>query len=248
MSKIIFNGVDYAGGSGNYFNPVIYSDVERVIGVWRDNKPLYQRTIYIPSLPNATEVSYPHNISDLDKVVEIFGITYNSSGYSIPIIFANPTYVSQVTAYTSATDIYIGTGMDRRSFVGYVTLRYTKTTDVAGSGDYNTYGVPTVHYDTNEQVIGTWFGKPLYQKAFTGLSQPTNGDNWVTINGVTIPNIGEVIGLNAFSVGGSGNMIKVALAEYSRNNNGDGVQVSVVSSAFNRTINTAVVQYTKSTD
>ena len=43
-------------------------------------------------------------------------------------------------------------------------LKKTKTTDVAGSGTWTPQGVPTVHYSTDEQVIGTWLGETLYQK------------------------------------------------------------------------------------
>ena len=241
--NIYYTKTTDVAGSGGYeaygFSPVIYSDVERKIGVWRDNKPLYQRTIYIPSLPNATEVSYPHNISNLDKVVEIFGIAYNSSGYSIPIIFANPTYVSQVTAYTSATDIYVGTGMDRTSFVGYITLRYTKTTDVAGSGDYNTYGVPTVHYDTNEQVIGTWLGKPLYQKVFTGLSVAL-GSDWV--NAIEISSL--AMEDCTFCIGIVPNTYQTPLCTRI---NGNYLQ-AYMNGMGGVTITTIVIQYTKTTD
>lgn len=247
-------GSDVAG-SGGYeaygFSPVIYSDVERVIGVWRDNKPLYAKSITLRKngVDQFTYSAYSY-LNCLPADIEFININQMfmpRSGGDLGYVDVRNNYNEvQVVPNISNRSIYLWDNHNPTDII--ITVQYTKTTDVAGSGDYNTYGVPTVHYDTNEQVIGTWFGKPLYQKAFTGLSQPTNGDNWVTINGVTIPNIGEVIGLNAFSVGGSGNMIKVALAEYSRNNNGDGVQVSVVSSAFNRTINTAVVQYTKSTD
>lgn len=175
--------VDITGGGGSnlILDAKIYSDNEKVVGVWRDNKPLYQRTIYIPSLPNATEVSYPHNISNLDKVVEIFGVAYNSSNYSIPITFANPTSVAQVTAYTSPTDIYIGTGMDRTSFVGYITLLYTKTTDVAGSGGYEAYGFSPVIYSDVERVIGVWRdNKPLYQRTVE-ISNVSYDSNWHSV-------------------------------------------------------------------
>lgn len=34
-------------------------------------------------------------------------------------------------------------------------------------------GVPTVHYDDTERVIGTWFGETLYQKSYHAVWQPT---------------------------------------------------------------------------
>ena len=255
--NIYYTKTTDVAGSGGYeaygFSPVIYSDVERVIGVWRDNKPLYQRTIYIPSLPNATEVSYPHNISDLERVVEIFGVAYNSSGYSIPIIFANTASVAQVTAYTSATDIYIGTGMDRTSFVGYITLRYTKTTDIAGSGDYNTYGVPTVHYSTSEQVIGTWTnGKPRYQITLEGSGSYPSGTELV----VALPNDADkvVIMGGYVDIGSDWLPIQLTLGLGTPSTNGiycypnKTTGLHIYSSAWTFTEYSVTVQYCKTTD
>ena len=81
----------------------------------------------------------------------------------------------------------------------YITLQYTKTTDIAGSGDWNTDGVPTVHYSTNEQVIGTWFDKPLYEKTII----KNNIDmGYNTVSGVltsiahNISNLKECVRLN----------------------------------------------------
>ena len=59
----------------------------------------------------------------------------------------------------------------------WITVQYTKTTDVAGSGNWNTDGVPTHHYSTSEQVVGTWINnKPLYEKTveLTSLEYDTN--------------------------------------------------------------------------
>jgi hypothetical protein len=51
--------------------------------------------------------------------------------------------------------------------IKYLTLRYTKTTDTAGSGQWTPQGVPAVHYSTDEQIVGTWIDrKPLYEKTF----------------------------------------------------------------------------------
>lgn len=106
-------------GSGGYqaygFSPIIYSETEREIGVWIDNKPLYAKTV-------ATNGSVPSGAVLISREV----------------INAN-----------------------------YDLILYTKSSDTAGSGSYNTLGVPTVHYSTDEQVIGTWMDKPLYQKTIT---------------------------------------------------------------------------------
>ena len=54
------------------------------------------------------------------------------------------------------------------------TIKYTKTTDVAGAGLFVPSGIMAVHYSTTEQIIGTWLGETLYQKVVaTGGSEPS---------------------------------------------------------------------------
>ena len=189
MSKIIFNGVDYAGGSGNYFNPVIYSDTERKIGVWRDNKPLYQKTWLVPkSSLNSGETTYTHNDDlHIDNLVSVEGAVGNTR----PLVEYHSNSAWACSIYNIGNNafwIYLGSSvysnLANTSYVK-VTLRYTKTTDVAGSGDYNTYGVPTVHSSTSEQVVGTSLdNKPLYEKTltFSGINVDNNNINIGTVS------------------------------------------------------------------
>lgn len=159
-------------GSGGYqaygFSPIIYSDVERQVGVWRDNKPLYQKTIDIGTLPNASQKLVNHNISDFGEAVRVFGYARNTSNNAIiPLPHNHPNAVNQsVSLIVTTTQISVQTGVDRSGYVGFVTVQYTKASDVAGSGDYNTLAIPNVHYSTDEQVVGTWFRETLYQKVF----------------------------------------------------------------------------------
>lgn len=146
-------------GTNGIFTPIIYSDTERVVGVWRDNKPLYQRTWDLGSdvlINSNTWTNTSITVADVnfEKIVGSQGV--NSGGTNFGFIGANrdQTYVQILQTRNSAISIR------------YLTLLYTKTTDVAGSGNWNTDGVPTVHYSTSEQVIGTWIdGKPIYQKS-----------------------------------------------------------------------------------
>ena len=65
----------------------------------------------------------------------------------------------------TTTNISIAVGMDRSSSSATVTIRYTKTTDQAGSGQWTPQGVPAVHYSEDEHIIGTWIdGSTLYEK------------------------------------------------------------------------------------
>ena len=192
MSKIIFNGVDYAGGSGNYFNPVIYSDVERKVGVWRDNKPLYAKTLNFSGINVDNNNTTIGTISNLDTFVKGIG-TAKEGSYTYAIaemgmrIRADASGNVTLRAMNNATWSNIS---------GSVCVFYTKTTDVAGSGDYNTYGVPTVHYSTSEQVIGTWInGKPIYQRTwdFSGSPIMTPYAQWVDTGISASVNIDKII-------------------------------------------------------
>ena len=162
-------------GSGGFqaygFSPIIYSDVERVVGVWRDNKPLYQKSITVNSvnLPANDGVDVllsDYGINDVEKIIDIKGRDETVNAY-IPYLGqgGNTLYLITISS-DNPLKLRIsrnGGAISNQTFV--ITLQYTKTTDVAGSGDYTTLGIPTHHYSTNEQVIGTWIdGKPLYER------------------------------------------------------------------------------------
>lgn len=159
------NITDITGGNDDRFQPVIYSEEEREIGVWKDGKPLYQKTVDCGTLPNASGIQVAHNISNLADVVCIFGYAVNSSYTSIPLPYPDTVLEYNVNVSVDTTYISISTGRDRTQFTGYITIQYTKTTDTAGSGQWTPQGVPSVHYSTDEQVIGTWIdGSTIYEK------------------------------------------------------------------------------------
>lgn len=200
MSKIIFNGVDYAGGSGNYFNPVIYSDNERVIGVWRDNKPLYAKTF----VKNSTDtsgagVSFDVSALDIDTCVDVFGtcdrivtgvgtLIYPFNAYEDASLRTYVAYSKFNTCINFNIRFYLGESTSTQ----YITILYTKNSDVAGSGNWNTDGVPTVHYSTSEQVIGTYLGKPLYQKTWNNLTVAITANTWAN-TGISATNIETIV-------------------------------------------------------
>lgn len=167
-------------GTESIFTPIIYSDNERVVGVWRDNKPLYQKTWDLGSDITVNANSWTNtaiSVSDfnIEKIVNVGCI--NSGGTLWDFVGANcdQAYVQLLQTRNVAIT------------VRYVTLCYTKTTDSAGSGNWNTDGVPTVHYSTSEQVIGTWIdGKPLYERTINGgaLSSGTHNIETLTVEEV----------------------------------------------------------------
>ena len=167
-------------GTNGIYAPVIYSDNERVIGVWRDNKPLYQKTF----VKNSTDtsgagVSFDVSALDIDTCVDVFGTCDRIvTGVGTLIYPFNSYEDASLRTYVAYSKFNTCINFNIRFYVGeststqYITILYTKNSDVAGSGDWNTDGVPTVHYSTSEQVIGTWINsKPLYQKTVTFTAQ-----------------------------------------------------------------------------
>ena len=244
-------------GSGGYeaygFSPVIYSDVERVIGVWRDNKPLYAKTWEL-TVPNASGAyTFNEATPNLENVAHT-EYTLWGLGERGDVPWYNPATILFSEQNDTGIEFYFASN----NYAGrkiYFTSFYTKTTDVAGSGDYNTYGVPTVHYSTSEQVIGTWIdGKPLYQTT-VHIGNLTFDTNWHNVaHGIT--NIDKVISCEGILFGVDGEFYP--LPNYRSNTNQGivwGIQglsseyVSYINNWYNSTNDAyATLRYTKTTD
>lgn len=160
---------DSNGAAG--FPPLIYSDIEREVGVWIDGKPLYQKTIDCGTMPNQASKAVAHGISNIDKVVECFGITYrDSDGVSLPLSIAlEPASMCGLIADKTNITLQANTSWGNYGYTyTKVTLKYTKTTDTAGSGSWATTGGFAHHYSETEQVVGTWIdGKTIYEKTLS---------------------------------------------------------------------------------
>lgn len=241
-------------GSGGYeaygFSPVIYSDVERVIGVWRDNKPLYAKT-FVQHSTNVSGAGVSFDVSDLDidTCVDIYGtcdrivtgvgtLIYPFNAYEDASLRTYVAYSKFNTCINFNIRFYIGESTSTQ----YITILYTKNSDVAGSGDYNTYGVPTVHYSTSEQVIGTYLGKPLYQKTYSGLSITcTTQGTWYS-TGQNYGDIEKIISCDMID-------------QYGQNIRGSAGYMSITPKPIaincpvdNRVITDFTISYTKTTD
>lgn len=160
--------------SPEVYAPIVYSTDEREIGVWTDGKPLYQKTIEVNNVNGAI---YTVENGETVLVTEVFGV-YNVSN---TIQYLNIGYFNSSSdkchIYTRGNVVYSDV---TNTFASYytkllLTIHYTKTTDIAGSGSYAALGVPAVHYSTNEHVVGTWIdGSTLYEKTVpTGGSVPS---------------------------------------------------------------------------
>ena len=165
----LINITDVTGGNDDRFQPVIYSEDEREIGVWTDGKPLYQKTVSLTNITIAVSGGYSYDISswNIDTIVKspegFITISNDTDLRTVPFgLLGN--YAAVVAATRSAIS-FGRTGGDMTCNRVVFTLVYTKTTDQAGSGQWTPQGVPTHHYSENEQVVGTWIdGSTLYEK------------------------------------------------------------------------------------
>lgn len=166
--------------------PMIYSAEEREVGVWVDDKPLYQKS-YLLSTPIEITTNGIVIDSYIDNYQDIECFVRGQASYT------ENTYGKQ------GADIWVG--YDGGALKAYcsegcmanvITLLYTKTADTAGSGSYGSLGVPMEHYDDTERVVGTWFGDTLYQVSKTG-SFSTGTFTALTLN----DNIGTLVSYEA---------------------------------------------------
>lgn len=171
-------------GYGYVSSGDIYSEQERQVGVYIDGKPLYQKTIDFGALPNATTKSVAHSVSDLDIICDMQVIAYNigendSTFLPIPMLFSTQSVSANSTISVNKTNVTITSGTNLSMYDNAkVTIKYTKTTDVAGSGEYVPSGDKAEHYSTDEEVIGTWIdGKTLYRRVIT-INSPTSTLNY----------------------------------------------------------------------
>lgn len=182
---------DLNNASVQGYPPLIYSDEEREVGVWRDGKPLYQKTWEFSSaitIQSNTWTDTTISNSDIESIAQVVGHNL----YADKISCFNGLFAS------ADTGSYIRVMQTRNNSIPlkYLTLWYTKLSDTPGSGIWNGQGGIAHHYSTNETVIGTWFGKPLYEKTIeqNNIMMGVNGGTSTTL-AHNISNLKECVDL-----------------------------------------------------
>ena len=239
------------GTTHSKFQPVIYSTEEREIGVWTDGKPLYEKTIHTGAL-SVGEGTKPHNISNFGILISATGMAYYS-GYVLTFPFIsigqNSWNVGIGGADTNNIITEVGSSFTGTSAItdSYITLQYTKSTDVAGSGSWTPQGVPTHHYSTDEQVIGTFLGETLYEKTWTNLNvtMVISGGNWQEISDVDLTGVAIIVESKVWRQGGTSLVKNSNIAETGVSSN-QKLQLAYLNGNYGGTIKTITLQYTKS--
>lgn len=131
----------------------IYSEDEQVIGLWTDNRPLYQKTIYSStaieiSMNNWTDVnSYIPNIG-YSEFIRAFGMDTNGTYQGELLCGTNSSnHVQMLSPRNGSANIN----------VNYITIQYTKTTDApldAVVGKRTMYVASSDCYSTEEKEMG----------------------------------------------------------------------------------------------
>lgn len=108
-----------------------YSEKERLIGTWIDNKPLYRKVINCGPLPNNGISTVEHGAKDVDKVVRLCGagIRYDGETLPIPYTVVNADNSGGILVYANTTGITLRTSNDRSNYNAYIIIEYTKTID-----------------------------------------------------------------------------------------------------------------------
>ena len=191
------------GTTHSKFQPVIYSLEEREIGVWKDGKPLYQKTLVVANVGSVgPSLTTPIEINDIpfDFITVVDANIYDSSDNRRYIlsnlskttndrIFFHPYLNKAVSPVVFYGSLYSGGGTYSNMTDLNVTIQYTKSTDTAGSGIWTPSGIPAVHYSTEEHIVGTWIdGSTLYEKTYVANSEriASNSSNPASKNSVSL--------------------------------------------------------------
>lgn len=175
-----------------------YDTTEREVGCWVDGKPIYQIS---RAYNNTGGQTVRVSVADLniDRVVETKLSSKNTpsnqvgSGYYI-----NSGDYLRVYLDTGTNELVFDRGTYHAiTSDGFVTILYTKTTDVAGSGKLTPTAMPTVHYSTSEQVIGTFLGKTLYQRTWDITSGILVSYNGWTDTSIDSTNMEKIVSVKA---------------------------------------------------
>ena len=110
-----------------------YSTSEKQSGTWINGKAIYQKTIYLSSLPNETSQTYNFSTYGITPtmLIDARGVAYNSSnGATFIINGARENFDGVIglrSVITSSTKTFtIQTGQDRSSAKAYITFWYLK--------------------------------------------------------------------------------------------------------------------------
>lgn len=216
MRNPVYLDGNLISGGITYLTPECYSTEERVVGCWIDGKPLYQKTMYAPTGTFTVVADWTaiNGFSNIDKLIETkINVIRSAESRVIYQRSDNTDVLPRFEANNG--NIYYFTDTNTFAFYNwdwYITFQYTKSTDTAGSGILTPSGIPTVHYSTEEHVIGTWIdGSTLYEKSFVIDSNISGSHNH------GIANFGTLVSTNGSLYRHDGKQFPITFINTSQN-------------------------------
>ena len=181
---------DYSDANHIYL-PTIYSTEEKQVGVWTDGKPLYQRTI-VKDLTLSSSWQNYYDLTGIDLVnVEINKLMRTDE--PIPLVFSNIGVGSWIKRDGYLKFCVQGSQASEDWVLKSATIKYTKTTDTAGSGIWTPSGQIAEHYSTDEEIVGTWIDGSTIYKRTTECEIPANQGQGYTHFVTSVPLDASVI-------------------------------------------------------
>ena len=134
--------------------------------------------------------------------------------------------------------------------MGVIKNRRTKTVventmknAVGGGSNYHAYS-------TTEQKVGEWIdGSDIYEKTFTNVNftVSSNVGAWQEITSVDLTGVAQIISGMYFRLSGGLGLVKYDNVAETGLSNNNYLQIGIMSSSFTGTLDTIVLQYTKTT-
>lgn len=175
LKKFYNKILPYMGG--NYvFNTLgtkdYYSEDEKVIGVWTNGKPVYQKT-FLGNLPSS-DLSIDVSSLNIDTFIESQGMVKDSGDNCVSTNYWNGTaggpwyHIPYYSSSTSSLKMMFSPSVTYNGRPYIITIKYTKTTDAVNSA-VDTIGCYDITrpdlWPENKEIT---FGNGLYGQRFTG--------------------------------------------------------------------------------
>lgn len=230
----------------------VWSEEEKVVGVWTDGKPVYQKTIYTTT-PSSTSAAIMATIADFETLVDCFGYIVSSANVSIPMAPINTSGPACTIYVGSIGNITLKPNSSYTNRPATITISYTKTTDTANSV---IVCQPNI-YSTSETVIGTWIdNKPIYRLCARDTTPNAASEATIDFSGY---NIDECIDLRILIKGAAStkpawlplpkfNESSTALQGQYWLSTGHRLYYANLASGYQNTTAIVIIEYTKTTD
>lgn len=146
------------------FSDLDYSEEEQLTGKrWPDGRPVYEKTFVINgNFSSGQDRIVEHNIENLDLSHIIITGSINHSNGTTTISRTWDTR-TLITTEVNSTKLLVYTSGAFTGQNAIIVMQYAKTTDTPQSPVKPVNKEQHV-YDDTEKIVGTWFGKPLYEK------------------------------------------------------------------------------------